>query len=339
MEIRTNATPQRDPADEAPAPPGEKNRYLRRKPSQSLRRSQVLGRRLSAIVPIVGKGLLVAGMAACVVALLGHAFTSDRFRVTTIRISGTAHAPAERLQEAVRRTVPGNLLTADLRGIQSLVESDPWVRRAEVRRVLPSTLAVRIEERVPSTILEIERELQIADAEGVILDRYDSKYGKLDVPVFRGLLGDSPANYRLYQEENSARVRMGRGMLEELESGSPAFTRAISEVDLSDTANVRILLVDDPAEISLGDRAFLKRFRAFMSNLDEYQKLRGTYAEIASIDLRFDGQIIYRPRGDAKNAIASRTPAANPGEAAPAGPPEQEPVPGGGESKRRPAHL
>ena len=45
----------------------------------------------------------------------------------------------------------------------------------------------------------------------------------------------------------------------------------------------------------MGDADFLKRFRTLMSNMSQYQELKAQYNEIASIDLRFDGQIIYRP--------------------------------------------
>jgi hypothetical protein len=33
-----------------------------------------------------------------------------------------------------------------------------------------------------------------------------------------------------------------------------------------------------------------------MRNRDEYEKLKNQYEEFASIDLRFEDQIIYRPR-------------------------------------------
>jgi len=57
-------------------------------------------------------------------------------------------------------------------------------------------------------------------------------------------------------------------------------------------------LVDDTAEILLGDRDFLKRFQTLMSNLKQYEELKSQYDEIASVDLRFEGQIVYRPRAN-----------------------------------------
>ena len=76
----------------------------------------------------------------------------------------------------------------------------------------------------------------------------------------------------------------------------PHSTQKISEVDISDPENLKILLVDDTAEVYLGDKDYLKRFRTLMNNLGEYQKLKDQYTEIVSIDLRYDNQIVYRPQ-------------------------------------------
>jgi hypothetical protein len=144
-------------------------------------------------------------------------------------------------------------------------------------------------------ILEIQGELMMADADGTVLDRYDPKYGKLDMPVFKGVLGEDAESCRLYQEENAARIHQGLEMLADIESGSPSYASRISEVDISDRKNLKILLVDDTAEIYLGDKDYLKRFRTLMENLSQYQELKNQYAEFSSIDMRFEGNIIYRP--------------------------------------------
>jgi cell division protein FtsQ len=98
------------------------------------------------------------------------------------------------------------------------------------------------------------------------------------------------------QEENSSKVRVGVQVLAELASGSPDYARAVSEIDLSDPANIKLMLVDDTAEVFLGDRDFLKRFQMLMSSQEQYQELKAQGREIASVDLRFDSQIVFRPR-------------------------------------------
>jgi cell division protein FtsQ len=309
MEIRTTKRPGDTEAAE-PAP--DTSRYLRRKPAQKVRRGSVALRRLAALVPPIGKFAFLAALGAFLFSIFNYAYTSNRFSVRAVKLVGCKQLDSEALAQRIRAAIPSNVLQVDLYQVRAIAESDPWVKRAEIRRVLPSDVIVYVQERVPSVLLEIQGELMLSDDEGILLDRYSPKYGKLDAPVFKGLLGENADGYRLYQEENSARVALGRKMLEELESGSPAFSRGISEVDLSDRANVQVLLVDDTAEILLGDRDFLKRFRMFVGNVAQYHELKEQY-EIVSIDLRFDGQIVYRPRAGTAKAVPK--PAAAPSQA------------------------
>ncbi|MBM3792387.1 MAG: cell division protein FtsQ, partial [Acidobacteria bacterium] len=87
------------------------------------------------------------------------------------------------------------------------------------------------------------------------------------------------------------------------DAGSSDYTRRISELDLSDAANVRVLLVDDTTEVHLGDRDFRKRFGLFMANLPQYRELEAEYSDISSVDLRYEGKIIYRPRNLAEASM------------------------------------
>jgi cell division protein FtsQ len=291
MEIHTKHDERQE---KEPAP--EKSRYLRRKTAQKVKRTHWAGRLLLrgfktlALVAAVGIAVVVAAT------VFSNAISSGGFSLKTVTIIGAAHADVAGLEAIVRRDFPVNVLRIDLDQVRDRLEREAWVEQAEVRRILPSDLVIQIRERIPEVIFELSGELMLADRTGILLDRYDPKYGKLDVPVFKGMAGDDPAGYRAHQKENSARVVLGQRMLKELEAGSPAFVRNISEVDLSDPADAKLLLVDDTAEILLGDRDFLKRFQTLMANLSQYRELQAQYQEIASVDLRYEGQIIYRPR-------------------------------------------
>ncbi len=294
MEIKTTKIA-REPAKPDIVPPPEKSQYLRRKTAQRIRQSPAATRRLAALFLLFGKLLLLTLLVIFGYSVYDYAYKSDKFVLRRITFEGSKQADTPSLEKTIRQSFPRNLLQIDLEELRGRIEAEPWIRRAEIRRVFPSDLVISIEERIPSVILELKGELALTDDEGILLDRYETKYGKLDVPVFKGLLGENAEQYRLNQEENSARIKLGRRMLAELEEGSTAFSKSISEVDLSDRTDIRVLLVDDAAEIHLGDRDFLKRFRTLISNMPQYQELKSQYSEIASIDLRFEGQIIYRP--------------------------------------------
>ena len=276
-------------------PPPDKSRQ-RKKAPQKLGKGSISGRRYVSALRTLGKLGSILLPVLFVVAIFAYAYTSDKFNLSNVEFHGCKEVDSKHLEEIIRRDFPANILRMDLPGLKSRLEEETWVNYVEIRRILPSNLIIYVQERVPSVILEMQNELMVADRDGIILSRYSPRFGKLDVPVFRGVLGESAESYRHHQEENAARIQQALYMLSELESGSPQYTNRISEVDISDRKNLKIMLLNDTAEVYLGGENYLERFNSFMRNRDEYEKLKDQYEEFASIDLRFEDQIIYRPR-------------------------------------------
>lgn len=294
MEIKTTTNKSRESTKARIVPPPDNSR-AHKKATNKLGKGHIAGRRLIAALKVLGKLGAFVLMIAFMLSVFVYAYTSDKFNLRTITFYGCKEVTPRQLDSIVRQNFPANILRINLRQLRDRLESESWIRRVEIRRVLPSDLIIYVQERKPSVVVELGGELMLADNNGIMLDRYDPKYGQLDVPVFKGVLGGNAEEYRLYQEENSARIRQGLQMLAEIESGSPQETRKISEVDISDRENLTVLLVDDSVEVYLGEKDYWKRFHALMENMQQYQELKNQYTEIESIDLRFDS-IIYRPR-------------------------------------------
>jgi cell division septal protein FtsQ len=300
MEIKTtNLAKTLESPDLGLAP--DRSRYLRGKTPQKLRRSRGTSRFWLYGLKLLGILVVCLTTLGSMATLLVYAYSSKRFELRNISFAGCQHADPKKLEDIIRNSFPQHILKMNLNQVRERLEQEPWIRRVEIRRILPSEMAVYVYERTPAVILEIHEELVLTDEDGMVLDRYEPRYGKLDMPVFRGLLGESTEAYRLQQQENTDRVRLGLKMLGELESGSSAFPKSISEVNLSDKTNLRLLLVDDTAEIYLGDRDFLKRFRTLMANMKQYEDLKAQYKEFDWVDLRYEeqGQIIFHPRRNA----------------------------------------
>ncbi len=297
MEIRTRRN-ERIAQEAAPAQVPDRSRYLRRKPAQKVRRSRLTVRALLRGMRLMARAAAAGAVIAGTVMVIVYAFSSERFSLKEVNVIGCQRSDAAKLEAVVRREFSGHLLRIGLRDVRDRIERETWVRHADVRRVLPSALEIHISERTPAVIFELNGELMVADHDAVLLDRYSPGYGKLDVPVIRGLTENDLSPSQALAGENGARLKLGIKLLEELEAGSPALARNISEVDLSDLTNAKVLLVDDTVEIFLGDRDFLKRFGIFMANLPQYRELKSQYHEIASVDMRYEGQIIYRPAVD-----------------------------------------
>jgi cell division septal protein FtsQ len=294
MEIKTNRP--REVQKDRVVPPPDKARR-RKKSIQNLSNGHVAGRRFITAIKTLGKLCAFLLIVFFMLSIFVYTYTSDKFSLRDIKFYGCRELDTKQLEEIIRHDFPANILRIDLRQLKKRLEEETWAQQVEIRRVLPSQLILYIQERIPSVILEMHGELMVADKEGRMLDRYDPRFGKLDVPVFRGVMGENLEGYRLNQEENAARIRNAAAMLSEIESALPQETRKISEVDISDRNNLKIMLVDDTAEVYLGGKDYVRRFHTLMDYMGKYQELKGKNSDIASIDLRFDGQIVYRSRG------------------------------------------
>jgi cell division septal protein FtsQ len=295
MEIKT--TRSREALNARVVTPPDKGNPARRKAGRKLAgKNRVAGRRFVSTLKILGKVGAFLLILAFMLSVFVYAYTSEKFNLRQVTFYGCKELNKRELEEVIRKDFPANILRIDLQKLKERLEKETWAKRVEIRRVLPSDLIIYVEERTPSVILELHGELMVADQDGTMLGRYDPRFGKLDVPVFKGVLGDDAEDCKLYQEENATRIHQGLVMLSQIEAGLPHATQKISEVDISDPENLKILLVDDTAEVYLGEKDYLKRFRTLMSNLGEYQKLKDQYTEFVSIDVRFDNQIVYLPK-------------------------------------------
>jgi cell division protein FtsQ len=295
MEIRINKP--RDVQSAGSTPPPERARGTRKKAVQKISKGMSVGRRLTWFFKIMAKAAIALLIVLFLLSIFIYAFTSDKFNLHAVAFHGCKQSKPKQLEEMIRRDFPRSVLRIDLHHLKIRLEREPWIKKVEIQRILPSDLVIYIQERSPSAILEIGGELMLADSDGFLLDEYDPAYGKLDAPVMKGFLGKDADGFRHNQEENAARIRQAQDMLGEIESGSLSYASRISEIDVSDPGNLKILLVDDSAEIYLGEKDYLKRFQKLMENLSVYQEVKNQNDDdIASVDLRLSGKIVYHRR-------------------------------------------
>jgi len=101
------------------------------------------------------------------------------FHLTQMRIAPAQDATfryvsQQTVQSTIAGKLPGNFFTVDLQQVRALVETAPWVRRAQVRRVWPDALAVTIEEHDP---LAFWNEDQMINTWGEV---FSANQGELD---------------------------------------------------------------------------------------------------------------------------------------------------------------
>ena len=172
------------------------------------------------------------------------------------------------------------------------LESLAWVEHADVQRVLPNRIRVEITERTPVAYLRAGDELSLVDAYGVILER--PVEGDFRFPVVSGLAESMPLDVR------AQRMKLFVQFMKDIELARPSADDRISEVDLSDAADIRATLTglgaapgnNSPILVHFGDSDFGNRYNLLAENVDQW---RANTGRVDSVDLRFARQVVVNP--------------------------------------------
>jgi hypothetical protein len=106
----------------------------------------------------------------------------------------------------------------------------------------------------------------------------------LTLPVISGVTPALPV------EDRRTRIRLYLGLLEALDSAEPRYSSMVSEVDVADAENAKMIATfhGEAIELQMGDEHFRHRYELFLKYFPSWKREFGT---IRSIDLRFQGQV------------------------------------------------
>jgi cell division septal protein FtsQ len=238
----------------------------------------VAARLLLAVAALVGMGWYGAGVLA----------GSGLLHVRDIRLRGNQHLSRGEVMALLSGLQGQHLLRTDLDEWRRRMEGSPWVEQASLRRVLPSTVEVVVQERTPMAIGRLKGDLYLVDEQGIVIDEYGPNYAQFDLPIVDGLaepratgtVAVDPARAWL---ASSLLVSLGR---------QPDLLRRVSQIDVANPHDAVIVLEGDRALVHLGDVQFADRLQRY---LELQEALRSRVPDIEYVDLRFEDRVYVRP--------------------------------------------
>ena len=244
---------------------------------------------------IAARRRLMGRVAAITVVLAGSTYwiveaarRTPWLSVETITVAGNNRLSTGEVLALVATFQGQNVLVADLeRGRASLLTSG-WIKDATLRRVLPSTIEVTLDEREPVGLARFGTRLYLIDPAGRIIDEFGPRFADLDLPIIDGLStgeDDRGAQVDDRHAALAARLLTDVGAYAELAA-------RISQVDVSDPHDAVVLLTGDSALIHLGEEQFAERLQTY---LELESSLRARVPDVGYVDLRFDRRVYVRP--------------------------------------------
>lgn len=265
--------------------------FLRAQKRVSVRRGslpQKTAHRLKRAAAAAAFLVLIAVLAGMSMQYGAHSW---RFTIDSgddIEIAGNHNVSRSQIMDVMGGDIGRNIFFISLAQRQKQLQHIPWVKSASVMRFFPNRLRVQIEERTPVAFVRIGSHISLIDADGVVMDLPVVRHHQYSFPVIVGMGEAEPLSTR------AARMDIYRQLINDLDSGGARYSQDLSEVDLSDPDDVKVM-VNDPSGavlVHLGSGNFLQRYRIYVTHVAEW---RQQFQKLDSVDLRYDRQIIVNP--------------------------------------------
>jgi len=111
--------------------------------------------------------LVVGGLAAGAMAL----WDSPALDLRRVEVGGNRRVGAHDIVVASDLSARDHLLSISTAGVAARVERNPWVARAHVERILPSSVRITVVERAPAAVVVAGPSRYLVDGEGVVLEK------------------------------------------------------------------------------------------------------------------------------------------------------------------------
>ena len=281
--------------------------FLRGQKRVSVRRVSLPRKAAHRLLWMMGAIVILALVGAAGASLYDYGKHSWRFRIDSsdqIEVSGAEHVGHAQIMDVMGGDIGRNIFFVPLAQRKEQLERIPWVESASVMRFVPNRLRIEIHERTPVAFARIGSHISLIDAGGTLMELAPGGKHKYSFAVIAGMNAGEPLSTR------AARMKNYNQLVRELDSGGAHYSQELSEVDLTDTEDVKVLTGDANGEVlvHLGSGNYLQRYKTYVTHVQQW---RQQFEKLESVDLRYDGQIIVNPdlNGIARQPVL--TPAAS----------------------------
>ncbi len=230
-----------------------------------------------------------------VIALIWTAFWWSEFRNLLV-IDQVKFGKTTVLESRVYEATLGNIIGISpeqirLNDISDLMESHPYVKAARVSHQYPGTIQIEILERQPIALLKMDPMVML-DAEGVVLPTLNN-FGDFNLPVLTNF-NPEPELYPAGEKALSVKVRECIDWLSRIQVEYESLYDNLSEMKMTSTNEMELILADHPTHIYLGQDQLWARIEI----LKQFEEELGSkkISDFSYLDMRYENQIIAKGR-------------------------------------------
>jgi cell division protein FtsQ len=188
-----------------------------------------------------GKKLFFVGMIIAFIAFIwglergSQLLLASHLELDTIEVQGYLRTDRQQIMETASVPLRTPIFKLDLKEIAQRVETLPWIRSCEVRRVLPDKLSLRVTERQPVALIQLDK-LYYVDEDGTPF-KEPSPGETLDYPILTGWKNQ-------VWEKNQGKDRIGEALrfIREVQDHPHLSQEGISEINCNEIDAMTIFM-------------------------------------------------------------------------------------------------
>ncbi len=304
-----NEAPEREPFDDSrlvDLEAEQESPFLRGQKRISVRRGSLPKKTATRLMWVALALILLAILGAAGMGFYRYGKHSWRFRINSsdqIEVSGAEHVAHAQIMEVMGGDIGRNIFFVPLAQRKQQLEQIPWVESASVMRFVPNRLRIEIHERTPVAFARMGSHIALIDAGGTLMELAPGGKHKYSFAVIAGMNAGEPLSTR------AARMKNYNALVRDLDSSGAHYSQELSEVDLSDPEDVKVLASGANGEVlvHLGSGNYLQRYTTYVTHAQQW---RQQFDKLESVDLGYDGQIIVNPDLQGMARQPALTPAA-----------------------------
>jgi cell division septal protein FtsQ len=216
---------------------------------------------------------------------------SDYYKKSDVEIVGNQMVSSEKILEICGfPPEKDKKLKIHIDDVAAKLMEYKYIKGISVTKRPPQILNITIEEYTPVAFI-YGRGLNLIDGEGVLIPIPDAKI-TWDLPFISGLregLG------KLGSKTVAGDAYLALAVVKYLEEENPLLASMISEIDLSNRRIIELHLIKGGAKIRVNRDSFYKELFVLKNYIANYLDW-GQLAKIEYIDLRFENQLIIKPK-------------------------------------------
>ena len=216
---------------------------------------------------------------------------NNRLQIKLIQFSNTKIINNEIYKSLLHGIIKENIFKINISEINKVIEDHPYVKAARISNHYPNKIKIEIIEREPIAILQINPNIMI-DKDGVILPDIDN-FKNFDLPTLTNFNFKEDSSV-IGERIKSIKIHECIQWLADIEKNYNYLYQNLSELKITSSEEIELILSDYPTKIYLGQSKFENRIKI----LKEFEKTLKpkNISDYSYLDMRYENQIVVKER-------------------------------------------